>query len=1500
MDLNDPRRRLQVAKVSNPSLRMATVAKEQPKITGVATKPFNVKANFTPQAVPGVAQAQQFNIAKNATLQVARPATQPTLSEVVGGTRQTEAAPETPFSRLSRTFSPISQGGINPLADVGNFIKDTIVKPTVDNAINYYNQSKLVNEARKNGVDNVRLAYGDKTASFFDKNSKKKSDAAISDAEKSTGIELQDSTDRLASGVQLATDIAGATSLVKPVSKVLGGIGAKAKSLLTNDSKDFFANIVKENDPAVIKQALNVDDVTAQYLAQETNQEAVKQVIQEISVDKNINIPDSIRKRLQDEGITAIKKEDTPYGAEYNPTDRSISVKSQADATDANLYHELGHDIWKNRLTPEERKLFEDVNGPGFKEAASRAGYSKEDMVSEDFSNLLRSALTDGIESVPEKYRAVIAKYAGIAEKKLLPAVSDSTKNLPRNVGNGFVMAEQGARGIKVIQQRLDKINKTFRDIQLGKKTMSREEISSLAAEQEDLIKKANEPFADAYRALDGETLPPEHVAAIKEAGGEVPQTTKVAEQADAVAKAQSGTSETSMASTDGVKADTGFVKNADEFNPDAAPGDRQAIQKVLDELNGAEKAYVDKSAIVAKEKATRAAAGSNSYDAAGGGEAGFRAFASKLQGKYTKSAYEPISVDQATEKTLLDAIHNSKDLQDFEKFNTQNALRKVWGANPDSPTQSDVNYIRKFFNSHYGEGVGDDLAKSIEDAVAEGGSSYQDVVTNIAGLPRALMATGDLSGGFRQAAPLGTRFPKIWANANKESVKYAVNPKYYEAEMRKIADAPDYEVITDKLGVDLTGVGALQDEAFLGAGYAERIPVAGVAIKGADRAYTGVLTRMRYDVAHKIVEDAGGPQQYVKNMEELYGDSMVKKGLTHGSTNKADRAMRSYGEVINTLTGRGGMKGGALDSHMKTASTLLFAPRLWAANLQRLNPVWYVKLYRDNPEAAKLAASSAGTFYGMVGSVLGLAVVAGPAVGVSVGLDARSADFLKIKYGNTRYDILGGQQQIIVQIARQVTGEKVNSETGEVQKLGDGFGKKNRLDIFGDMLNNKANPLLAFALGLSKTKPSDSDNPLIREDEYGNEYNVADKVARLFIPLGIQGGFDTAADISGDNPTVGSVAKGLALNAPSVIGIGVQTYGNQKTGDFKTTGDKKEYAGNIKENMVLDSKGKPILDEKGKVVTVDFPKDATALEKKAMLDDKRESALSSQFKNSLSREDQALLKLSDEQISKYVKDGIIDQDRADHIERLKKGAETWGRDAEIPDGVKSEPAQTFYKKYNSMTKKDQDYWLKQKPDENSKTITTLLNKQRVKGLPEFRASNELAKLYADYEKKLNTSEEVTETDKQKASLAFQKEALKLNYSPKQRDIYGSSATTLRTLADAGKISKKDLDKAIEMDNYIVASGLSTKAKFSKKFRRDFGYGLVASRGGGGSKGGYSSGSGGSKTKRAYLAALLPSASAGSSSAAPKFSAKRRTKGVTFKNVNLPQKSNSKKVTINL
>lgn len=865
---------------------------------------------------------------------------------------------------------------------------------------------------------------------------------------------------------------------------------------------------------------------------------------------------------------------------------------------------------------------------------------------------------------------------------------------------------------------------------------------------------------------------------------------------------------------------------------PGADPQTQKAVQEVLDSLNTAESTYKDVTKVRAAEKASRAAQAEQAYQAAGGGEEGMRAKLAALRGKYSESGFTPISTSPEAQSAILNDIANS-ELRSFEKTNTQNAIRKIWGAVDKKPTPSDIKYIRDYFGQEFGDAV--------EKAVQEAGTTWRENIGQILGLPKSIMASYDLSGTFRQGGVLASRFPKEAAAAFKEELRYFKSPEAFKQGMEEIASRPTYErMVNSKLGVEaaqgLTGT----EEQFI-SNLAEKIPGFGKGVAASDRAYSGFLARLRADAFDSVVK------------------GYESKGVT-----LTESQLQDVAKFINSASGKGDL-GQYLSKHSTTLSAALFSPKLWKSRLDLLNPVYYAKL---SGPARKLALQTAASFAAEATAVLSIAALAG----AKVSTDLRSSDFGKIKVGNTRYDILGGLQQNLVFAWREISGEKTNSETGEVTSLKDGkFGAADRLSTLSDMIQNKENPLLAAGQRIIKGK-----------DRGGNPVNPLTELASLAVPLPISGSIDTIRD-------TGSIPKGILMNAPDLVGISSQTYGGVKSKEKDASG---AYKGKITPDMVTNASGDAILDKNGVPVRVKFPKNASELQKQTIIDNKRKSALAEQYKSHLSQDDQGLVSLSETKLKEYVAKGTIDQNKMDDILQIKQDIDNLDG-VNIPDGAKSDYSKNFFKTYNSLTVKDKKTYLDGEPDQNAIEVTKLLNKSRSKGLSELKPSNKLAKAYAEFEKDINSHPEYTNIDIRNKTKAFQTFAYKQNYDNHVNDIYSEGGSDdLRYLIDTKAIDKKDLDAAIKMDDELFASGLTKSLKFSKKFRAATGYSSPA---GGGSGGGGSSSVG----NNAHLSALLPSFK-NTSSPAPQFSARNRlVKG--SKSPSLPQSSSKgKKISIKL
>lgn len=183
----------------------------------------------------------------------------------------------------------------------------------------------------------------------------------------------------------------------------------KAKEASINN---IIKGVAKESDPSAIQSALKVNPEAAVKLANANTANDVKEVIKELSVDPSFVIDPKVKTKLQEAGITAVKKdENDPYAASYK--DNEITARNQQNL-DENVYHEMGHSLWEKQLTPEEKALF-NGEGDASKQSVGRNGYTQDNVNSEDFSDYINKALNGKLSVVPEKYRTIIAKYAKVA-----------------------------------------------------------------------------------------------------------------------------------------------------------------------------------------------------------------------------------------------------------------------------------------------------------------------------------------------------------------------------------------------------------------------------------------------------------------------------------------------------------------------------------------------------------------------------------------------------------------------------------------------------------------------------------------------------------------------------------------------------------------------------------------------------------------------------------------------------------------------------------------------------------------------------------------------------------------------------------------------------------------------------------------------------------------------------------------------------------------------------
>lgn len=555
-------------------------------------------------------------------------------------------------------------------------------------------------------------------------------------------------------------------------------------------------------------------------------------------------------------------------------------------------------------------------------------------------------------------------------------------------------------------------------------------------------------------------------------------------------------------------------------------------VQRIVDSLNqhNIKGLQEQQQGLYSTERSARLAQASNITE---GGRAGTYAQLGALKGKLptvdTSALKDHLNntVSPDDVNSILDTLRTSPNLKGFEPITAQNSIVKLFDEGK-LPTPGEFDILQK--------SLGQDFTDSLKSTAIDSMSNWQKIKNfgvQVLGAPKAVMASFDLSGGGRQGAVLGSRFLPEWLNAQKAAAKSFASKKAGEQYVQQIAASPNAAAYK---AMDLNLINLGDHEEAFPSQIAEKIPIAGKGVAASDRAYTIGLSVQRTGVADHIIKD------------------LNDAGIDFNTL--STKAQKDIGRFINTASGRGDL--GSLEKHAQSLGEALFSPRLWKSRLDMLNPIYYAKL---DPIARKYALQSASSFASIAGAVLSLAALAG----AQVETDPRSSDFLKIKIGDTRYDILGGFQQNLVLADRLIFGQKKNSLTGNVTNLDSGkFGTANRLSVLTDFIQNKENPV--FAAG---------QHILAGTDKAGNKVNPLTEVGKLAVPLGFQDTFNAANDLSGNqfhlsNPSTyanlgKSVPESLVkATIPGTAGVGVGTYG---LNNLKPTPVQQKYIDKITSN---------------------------------------------------------------------------------------------------------------------------------------------------------------------------------------------------------------------------------------------------------------------------------------------------------------------------------------------
>ncbi len=497
------------------------------------------------------------------------------------------------------------------------------------------------------------------------------------------------------------------------------------------------------------------------------------------------------------------------------------------------------------------------------------------------------------------------------------------------------------------------------------------------------------------------------------------------------------------------------------------------AVRRTFDYIEESKPSRLTKKEVITARRKTAAA---KMYDIQGDGYG--PGYAARLRAagatKATEKSFTPLVEVSAKAVDDLTVLQRTIDNFDFggskiyTTTNTQDALAKLYEYG-ELLTPGEVEGLRDVFGSNFA----DSLTKFVSKPVGFAGNLFDAGSKSLQGLSntsRTLMTTGELSFLLRQGNYRAWSRPMDAVRSWSVASRSLISPKYAD----KIDEALRF-TRTGKIGTEHgLFLGRWRDvkrltqreEVFM-AEWLDKVPVIGRFKKGFERGYVNGLNQIRadwFDEGLQLIENAG-------------------RGAD-------DKLISKWAAYVNNMTGRADIDNIAeankvLKGMAETAKDVLFAPRFAASKWNRHKVAAELMFGRETPNSMRrLLAGDAVKKWRRYERLVHYFEQNGG----SVEKDPRSSDFLKLRVGNTRFDVLGGDTQLQVMMARLVTGETKDTTTG---LLKDNIAS----EIAQQYLAGKLNPL--WSLIIDKTfgrtfDGKDIDDPIV----------LAKVIRDKFIPL--------------------------------------------------------------------------------------------------------------------------------------------------------------------------------------------------------------------------------------------------------------------------------------------------------------------------------------------------------------------------------------------------------------
>jgi hypothetical protein len=374
------------------------------------------------------------------------------------------------------------------------------------------------------------------------------------------------------------------------------------------------------------------------------------------------------------------------------------------------------------------------------------------------------------------------------------------------------------------------------------------------------------------------------------------------------------------------------------------------------------------------------------------------------------------------------------------------------------------------------------------------------DKIQSVLGVRRIVQTAVDASIWFRQLAKL-TLNPRKWDIARKfifAGAQSVFSQKNYDRLMYGIHQAPDFEESV-KDGIrynELDSIDPKKQNEMFPKSFVFKIPILRELITASQRIADASLNVARYELYNK------------------YKKELLRKGITRESDPNEYEQMA---KLVMNSTGSGNMLK-LLESRQgeKVMGSLFYGARLMAANMNTLNPVYYVRM----PKEVRIMAMKDLAAYTttVIATTLALA-----AAGGSVSMDPDDPEFLQVRFNGKVYDLTAGQAAYIRTFLRWVEFGYARAAKSKFEANEAGaFAWRSTLSFF----RNKLAPNNAYLI-----------NAAVGKNSIGQDFD----------PMEIVHIYPMYADDAYEAAKEDGFVSLLTVLMPNILGIGYSSYYSDK-----------------------------------------------------------------------------------------------------------------------------------------------------------------------------------------------------------------------------------------------------------------------------------------------------------------------------------------------------------------